>query len=478
MHFRHGKTKDRTNRITGPMNGFNRTLFRVLLSLAASVGGSLSGGTPAKAFTPLASDASIQRPGQRSGGVPLPPRRPALRSPSSPIPPETAHFSRKVPLPPVPPRSPQSTRICDSLTSRAEGVFLAYEQMILDKGDTVIGVLRQHGVSINDANAFALALAGAMDARRVRPGDALTVLRGADQGGKREMATLSLRIPNGPRLAFRRDPDGRFVRTPHEREKKLHRRVLSMDKGPRRSLTGGGLPVSVAHEVMTVAATDPAFPAKPSRQATLTVVYESPERGEPVLRFAALHDKGREHRSYRFPLSEAKVAYLNEKGQGVAVVELSTPIDHAVEISSGWGWRTHPVLGDKRFHRGVDYRAPRGTRTLAAADGVIEDIGRRGTYGLYLRIRHTDVLSTAYAHLDGYAPHLMKGERVKKGQLIGYVGTTGLATGPHLYYEVLVDNRQVNPLDKSDHVVPVRLTDQELTRFKHYVKDTAQVIAN
>ena len=314
-------------------------------------------------------------------------------------------------------------------------------------------------------------------ARRVRPGDTLTVLRGAERGEK-QMTTLSLRIPNGPRLTFQRDADGRFVPTPHEREKKLRRRVLSMEKGPRKSLAGGALPTAIAREVMTIAESDPTFPSRPSRQATLTVVYKTTERGEPVLRFASLHDKGREHRSYRFPLGNAKVAYLNEEGQGVAVVELATPIDHAVEISSSWGWRIHPVLGDKRFHRGVDYRAPRGTHTLAAADGVIEDIGRRGNYGLYLRIRHTDTLSTAYAHLDGYASALMKGQRVKKGQLIGYVGTTGLATGPHIYYEVLMDNRQVNPLDKSDHVVPVRLTAQEMARFRHYVEDTAQVIAH
>ncbi len=386
-----------------------------------------------------------------------------------------AQTARRVPLPPHPPQAVRhAVHTCDPMTTREDSMVMAYEQLILGKGDTVVGMLKQHGVSINDANAIAQVLAGAMDARRVRPGDALMVLHGADRGGKQQMATLALRIPDGPRLTFWRTPDGRFVRGLPDREGKLHRRVLSLDRGLDRSLVG--FPAPVVQEVKT--AVVPVLPVRPSRQATLTIVYESPGEGESVLRFAALHDKGREHRLYRFPLSETKVAYLDEEGRGVALVDLRTPIDHVVEISSGWGWRIHPVLGNKRFHRGVDYRAPRGTRTLAATDGVVEDMGRRGNYGLYIRLRHSDVLSTAYAHLDGFAPHLKKGQRVKKGQPIGYVGMTGLATGPHLYYEVLVDNRQVNPMNKSDLVVPVRLTAQELTRFKSYVADTTQVIAH
>lgn len=198
-------------------------------------------------------------------------------------------------------------------------------------------------------------------------------------------------------------------------------------------------------------------------------------KGKATLCFDSLHGGKREHCLYRFPLSRVKAAYLNENGRGVAIISLLTPIDRTAEISSGWGWRIHPVLGGKRFHRGVDYRAPRGTRTLASADGVIESIGRRGNYGLYIRIRHSKVLSTAYAHLDKFAPNLKKGQSVRKGQLIGHVGTTGLATGPHLYYEILLDNRQVNPLNKNDHMVPIRLTAQEFIRFKRYVINVHQL---
>jgi len=151
MHFQHDTMKDYTNHIMGHMSGCNRKLFQVLLGLAAAIGGGLSGGSPAKAFTPAHTSVHYS-----AGTIPLPPHRPSAPSRTTPK-------ISKIPLPPVPPsHPPQSAKICDF--SHTGGMFLAYEQMILDKGDTVIGVLRQHGISVNDANAFALALAaGAMD---------------------------------------------------------------------------------------------------------------------------------------------------------------------------------------------------------------------------------------------------------------------------------------------------------------------------
>ena len=115
------------------------------------------------------------------------------------------------------------------------------------------------------------------------------------------------------------------------------------------------------------------------------------------------------------------------------------------QISSPFGWRIHPVLHVRLFHKGVDYEASAGTPVRAAADGVIEDYGYRGNYGNYIRLRHTGRLETAYAHLAGFSPVLAAGASVHRGDVIGYVGTTGISTGPHLYYEVLVDGRQIDP---------------------------------
>jgi murein DD-endopeptidase MepM/ murein hydrolase activator NlpD len=108
--------------------------------------------------------------------------------------------------------------------------------------------------------------------------------------------------------------------------------------------------------------------------------------------------------------------------------------------------RKHPILGYSKMHKGVDFAARTGTPIMAAGDGVIEMAGRRGGYGNYIRLRHNSSIKTAYAHLSKFAKGIRKGTRVKQGQTIGYVGSTGRSTGPHLHYEVLVNDRQQNPM--------------------------------
>jgi murein DD-endopeptidase MepM/ murein hydrolase activator NlpD len=132
---------------------------------------------------------------------------------------------------------------------------------------------------------------------------------------------------------------------------------------------------------------------------------------------------------------------------------LETPVDDP-HITSPYGWRVHPILKRRRFHKGVDYGAPEGTPVHAAEDGVVESMGRRGHYGLYLRIRHCGTVETAYAHLAAFATGLHIGSVVSRGEVVASVGRTGWATGPHLYYEVIVDGHRVNP-DKPGLRVPV-----------------------
>ena len=122
-----------------------------------------------------------------------------------------------------------------------------------------------------------------------------------------------------------------------------------------------------------------------------------------------------------------------------------TPIDGA-RLSSRFGNRKHPILGYTRLHAGVDFAAPTGTPIYAAGDGTVTVAGTNGGYGKYIKIRHNGTYSTAYAHLNGYARGVRKGKRVRQGQVIGYVGSTGRSTGPHLHYEIHRDGKQINPL--------------------------------
>jgi murein DD-endopeptidase MepM/ murein hydrolase activator NlpD len=124
---------------------------------------------------------------------------------------------------------------------------------------------------------------------------------------------------------------------------------------------------------------------------------------------------------------------------------LADPVEGA-RVSSGFGWRIHPILGGRSFHYGIDLAAPSGTPIHAAADGIVEEAGQRGGNGIYIRIRHGLQLLTTYSHLERLDPSVRRGAWVTREQIIGFVGMTGLATGPHLYYEILVDGQKVNPL--------------------------------
>ena len=137
--------------------------------------------------------------------------------------------------------------------------------------------------------------------------------------------------------------------------------------------------------------------------------------------------------------------YYDENGKSSKRTIMKTPINGA-RLSSRYGTRKHPILGYTKMHRGLDFAAPSGTPVFVAGDGVVEKAGWNGSYGKYIKIRHTSTYKTAYAHLSSFHKNIRVGKRVLQGKTIGYVGTTGRSTGPHLHYEVIQNNRQVNPM--------------------------------
>ncbi|NDD47528.1 MAG: M23 family metallopeptidase, partial [Flavobacteriia bacterium] len=140
------------------------------------------------------------------------------------------------------------------------------------------------------------------------------------------------------------------------------------------------------------------------------------------------------------------LTHFNAKGESVRKALMKTPIDGA-RLSSRFGKRKHPILGYTKVHAGVDFAAPTGTPVYAAGDGTILEARRKGAYGNYVQIRHNSSYSTAYAHLNAFARGVRKGKRVRQGQVIAYVGTTGRSTGPHLHYEVIRNGKRVNPIN-------------------------------
>lgn len=163
------------------------------------------------------------------------------------------------------------------------------------------------------------------------------------------------------------------------------------------------------------------------------------------IKFAALVLKGQTKRLYRFKNNKDEIEYFDETGFSARKSLMKTPIDGA-RLSSRYGKRKHPILRYTKMHRGIDFAAPTGTPIYAAGDGKIVYVGRNGAYGKYIRIRHNTRYSTAYAHLSRFRRGIRRGKQVRQGQIIGYVGSTGRSTGPHLHYEVLVMGKQINPL--------------------------------
>lgn len=156
--------------------------------------------------------------------------------------------------------------------------------------------------------------------------------------------------------------------------------------------------------------------------------------------------------------------YYDAEGKTAKRKLRATPINGA-RLSSSFGARRHPILGYRKMHNGVDFAAPTGTPIMAAGSGVIERANRYGSFGNYIRIRHSDGYQTAYAHLNGFARGIKKGVRVRQDQIIGYVGTTGRSTGPHLHYEVHHNGKKINPRRLSQ-LSGKPLADTQIPSFK------------
>jgi murein DD-endopeptidase MepM/ murein hydrolase activator NlpD len=185
-----------------------------------------------------------------------------------------------------------------------------------------------------------------------------------------------------------------------------------------------------------------AFAAKVDFQRDLkagdkfTVVYDD----DGKLIYAKIKSKG----SYRFARQDGRVLWLDDDGRSLKSGLLRTPVDGA-RMSSRFGLRIHPILGYAKMHQGVDFAAAHGTPIMAAGDGEVVEIKRWGGYGNWLRIRHSGGFESGYAHLSRYASGLSVGDKVRQGQLVAYVGSTGASTGPHLHHEIWLNGKRVDP---------------------------------
>ena len=236
-----------------------------------------------------------------------------------------------------------------------------------------------------------------------------------------------------------------------------------------------GVPTNITMEMIRIFSWDVDFQRDIKPNDKFEVIYECfyDTEGNFIkdgkILYAALKTNKKWNKLYFFPTKSKYPEYFNSKGESAKKALLKTPVDGA-RLSSRFGKRKHPILGYTRMHRGIDFAAPYGTPVMAAGNGTIEKASRNGGYGKYIRIRHKNNFKTAYAHLKSYARNIRPGKTVKQGQIIGYIGSTGVSTGPHLHYEVLRKGRQVNPLSLK---LPTgrKLTGTEYKKFTKKIEE-------
>jgi murein DD-endopeptidase MepM/ murein hydrolase activator NlpD len=319
----------------------------------------------------------------------------------------------------------------------------------LGAGEGVDQAIRRLGVSGADAASAARSLQVA----GVKIGSSLEAAYAAPRDGVGPARLIGLTLRTGPAtsVTVARNVDGTI--TVRELEEKV-----SGETTVAHGRVQGSLFESAAALGATTAVTDQVVKLFQHKldfsrditsgdQFTLVFDRDRTESGRTVatgqLIFAELQSHGRPTRLYRF-LHQGKFEYFDELGKSIKGFLLRTPVDGA-RMNSNFGMRRHPILGYVRMHEGVDFGAPAGTPILAAGDGVVEEVRRMGGYGNWLKIRHNSEWETGYGHISRYAPGVRPGVRVRQGQVVAYVGATGLATGPHLHYETWFDGRRVNP---------------------------------
>jgi len=208
------------------------------------------------------------------------------------------------------------------------------------------------------------------------------------------------------------------------------------------------VPSPVITEIVRIFSYDVDFQRKTQPGDSFDLLYSDDESGEghSEVRYAALTVGGDTKHYYHFQTADDGVYdYYDDSGVSAKKFLVRKPVATGV-VTSGFGWRTHPLLHVSELHSGVDWAAPPGTPIFAAGNGDIEEIGEKGGYGKYVRIRHANGYETAYGHLTAYARGLDGGSHVRQGQIIGFVGSSGLSTGTHVHFEIIVNDRFVDPM--------------------------------
>ncbi len=333
-------------------------------------------------------------------------------------------------------------------------------QVIVKKGETVGSILRELGAAPDEIKSIIGVIGPAALEGGVKEGEKLRVLMAPAGLGHMEPLRVIIAGEAGITAAVALSDLGQYVPVDI---RNIDTEVTdgSEDGADQNDSSGVSLyqslwetalrntvPKAVIEDLVRVYSYDVDFERKVQPGDSFDVLYSNDENSEGAseVRYAALTVGGETKKYYRFQTADDGVYdYYDEDGVSDKKFLVRKPVPTGIETSP-FGWRTHPLLHISEMHTGVDWGAPFGTPIFAAGNGEIEEIGLKGGYGKYVRIRHANGYETAYGHMTAFARGLQVGSQVRQGQIVGFVGSSGLSTGSHVHFEIIVNGRFVDPM--------------------------------
>ena len=357
---------------------------------------------------------------------------------------------------------PENVSLLPKTTAQVTGGNAWNERtIVLKKGDSVSAFLREMGATADEIKAITAAFGGRGKDSSPRDGYKLRVLLApASDGIRLRPVRVVIATDTAVEAMVAWSELGKYVAVDVRHANSVASSSSDEDddgKGVRlyQSIYETGLrnhiPRPVIDDFVRIYSYDVDFQRKVQPGDSFEVLFagedENPnENSKAEVLFALLTTSGETRKFFRYQTGDDNlVDYYDESGKSAKKFLVRKPVADG-NITSGFGGRNHPLLGYDKMHTGVDWASSTGTPVFAAGTGVIDKIGWEGGYGKYIRIRHANGYETAYGHLSAFARSMEAGKKVRQGQVIGYVGSTGLSTGAHLHYEILINGRFVDPI--------------------------------
>ena len=358
---------------------------------------------------------------------------------------------------------PENITLLPKTATQATGGNIWNERTVVAKrGDTAASILRELGATVEEAKAIVATLGPRGRDGGIKEGQKLRILL-SPAGNTQRMQPIRVIVmgDSAPELVIALSDTGKYVSVDVQSADTQQQVAEAEDDDEAsgavrlyQSIYETALrqqvPRALIDEMVRIYSYDVDFQRRVQPGDSFELLYpgeeEAPGEAKPDVLFASLTVGGETKRYYRFQThDDGVVDYYDETGKSAKKFLVRKPMGDGI-LRSGYGWRRHPMLGYSKMHTGIDWAAPRGTPIYASGAGIVDRIGWEGGYGKYVRLRHAYGYETAYGHMSAYARGIQPGARVRQGQVIGYVGSTGLSTGPHLHYEILVNGRFVDPM--------------------------------